>query len=125
MTRWQKAVGVATIMVPLTMAVVAAQHASGGAAAEPQKTPASPTAPAAGSKPKPPDMKKVVERIQQRIEDEVVKPAAARSATTPKRSATSAHPSAVPEASDAATARRIRLSWRVSLVWPADLSDRP
>jgi hypothetical protein len=66
---------------------------------------------------KPANIQTIVERIQQRIDAEVVKPAAAR-ATTARRARGAAAP-----ARRAAVDRRIRLSWRVSLVWPPELES--
>jgi len=73
---------------------------------------------AAAGPSKPPNMKAIVERIQHRIDEEVLKPAASRAANPPRKpvahASTGAQPIVVPD-------RRIRLSWRVSLIWPAEL----
>jgi hypothetical protein len=63
-----------------------------------------------------PDISAIVERIQKRIDNEVAKPAAARPTPSTKPSARTAQPRA-------ATTRdgRIRLTWRVSLIWPQEL----
>lgn len=101
----------------LVYLVTAGVAALGGQSHEPEhKTPAAPARPAAA---KPPDMSAIVERIQKRIDDEVVKPAAARAATTPRK------PPARPAEQKASVPpdRRIRLLWRVSLIWPQELVD--
>ena len=87
-----------------------------------QQTPAPTAAPAApkteAAAPKPPNVKSVVERIQKRIDDEVTKPAAEHApASAPK---TAARPKATPALSPA---RRIRLVWRVDVVWPEELTQ--
>jgi hypothetical protein len=96
-----------------------------GAAANDTPSPASaePTSPSP-EKPKaptpPPDMKTVVERIQKRIEEEVTGPEAARRAT-PKKPAASHRAAAAPTPK---ADGRVHLTWRASLVWPEDLTDR-
>ena len=88
-----------------------------------QQTPAPIAAPAAlktepAVAPKPPNVKSVVERIQKRIDDEVTKPAAEHApASAPKAAA---RPKATPALSPA---RRIRLVWRMDLVWPEELTQ--
>jgi hypothetical protein len=66
---------------------------------------------------KPPDMSTIVERIQKRIDDEVLKPASAR--TAPKKPVT--RPTEPRAAAASPADRRIRLRWRVSLIWPEEL----
>lgn len=101
-----------------------AQH--GAPAAQPAPTPARVAAPVAAvpvaTPAQPSDVKAVVDRIQKRIASEVgaqasraevgaptgrSQPHAARGAVGPVRT----HPT------------RIRLAWRLSLVWPAELTD--
>jgi len=64
----------------------------------------------------PPDISAIVERIQKRIDNEVVKPAARPATRSTRPAAGTAQPRA-------ATTRdgRIRLTWRVSLIWPQEL----
>ncbi|HWB29838.1 MAG TPA: hypothetical protein VG736_04985 [Vicinamibacterales bacterium] len=100
-------------------------HSSAAATSSDKPSPAS-AEPASTSpeKPKlpapPPDMKTVVERIQKRIEEEVTRPEAARRATTKKPAASRRVAAAPPPKPDG----RVHLTWRASLVWPEDLTDR-
>jgi hypothetical protein len=82
-------------------------------------TPTPRTSPTSSSKP--PDVKSVVERIQKRIDDEVTKPATARGAAPPQRKAAS--PGSATTLAPTLPARRIRLSWRVTLAWPEALTQ--
>jgi hypothetical protein len=98
-------------------------HSSAAATSSDKPSPAS-AEPASTSpeKPKlpapPPDMKTVVERIQKRIEEEVTKPEAARHTASRKPAPPRRHTTAAPPAEPN---RRVRLTWRASLVWPDDL----
>ncbi len=99
----------------LVYLVTAGVAALGGQSHEPEpKTPAAPAKPATT---KPADMSAIVERIQKRIDDEVVKPAAARAAAAPRK------PRTAEQKAPAPLDRRIRLLWRVSLIWPQELVD--
>jgi hypothetical protein len=95
-------------------AAAAASDKPAPASAEPTST--SPEKPKSSTPP--PDMKTVVERIQKRIEEEVTKPEAARHTTSRKPAPPRRHTAAAPPAEPN---RRVRLTWRASLVWPEDL----
>jgi hypothetical protein len=100
------------LLICLLTAEVAAL---GGQSHEPAHQ-ASP-APTKSSTTKPPDVSAIVERIQKRIDEEVVKPAAARAGSTPRKPAVRAAQQNVATPPDG----RIRLQWRVSLIWPEEL----
>lgn len=100
----------------LVYLVTGAVAVLGGQATEPAH-PASPPA-AKPAAPKPPDISTIVERIQQRIDEEVVKPAAARTAAATRKPAARASDGSKPAAP---ADRRIRLLWRVALIWPDEL----
>ncbi|MEO8481044.1 MAG: hypothetical protein ABI634_02470 [Acidobacteriota bacterium] len=105
----------ALIMYLLTAGVAAL----GGQSHEAEHKPAPAPAPAAAkpSPVKPPDMKTVVDRIQRRIDEEVVGPSTERASNARRQSAARA----VPQPKSSAPDRRIRLLWRVSLIWPDEL----
>lgn len=112
MARHRRTVTSGALLIYLLSAGVAAL---GGQGREPGQTPAPATAKPASTTP--PDMSTIVERIQKRIDDEVGKPAAARA---PKRPSPRTGSQTV-----APVDRRIRLLWRVSLIWPAELAAEP
>lgn len=114
MARHRSAVSSGALLVYLFTAGTAALNGQGH---EPERK-----APPAAAKPasaKAPDMSTVVERIQKRIDDEVGKPAAPRAAAAPKKPVRRADDRNTAAAPD----RRIRLLWRVSLIWPAELVE--
>lgn len=96
------------------VAVLGGQSHEPGHQASPAPAKPSTTKPSTA---KPPDMSAIVERIQQRIDEEVVKPAAARTAGTSRKPVVRASPRRVATPPD----HRIRLLWRVSLIWPEEL----
>jgi hypothetical protein len=70
------------------------------------------------ARPRTPDVKTVVDRIQKRIDQELGPAAAPRTPPKPLLSRTTAAPVAA-----SPTPRRIHLTWRASLVWPDELTE--
>lgn len=94
-------------------------------AATTRHEPAQTASPTSASKPvsskttaRPPDMKTVVARIQRRIDEEL--PATPASPAIAKPTRSSVAPALTPTPN-----RRVRLVWRVSLVWPDELTEQP
>jgi hypothetical protein len=109
----------------LVYMITAAAAVLGGQAPETAHPSPAATPPTPAPKPaaaKPPDITTIVERIQQRIDAEVGKPAAVRAAAASRKPAPRS-----PESTKTTTPsdRRIRLSWRIQLIWPTELTATP
>lgn len=103
-----------TATAPASRSAATTQHAQAQAAS-----------PTAVSKPlsskttaRPTDMRAVVDRIQRRIDEELPATRAVPSVAKPARASAAAGPTPPPNT-------RVHLVWRVSLVWPDELTEQP